>query len=211
MLREWWRRCATIHEWTLAAEVTKLWDPMPGETPVQYEAFIIYRGLGPKRTYKSAAKAVGCGVQALGEWARKYRWDQRVNGWLVEKDRKLQREEVEQAQRIQKDHFFLGTQLIKRGKRILKQIKDEEVSAAQLVQIFKLGHDMRQTSIGEPTEIHGNKLTEKEEELVAAQAELIKNLDYDQLIQLRAWIEEGVAGSGGQRDPEPPQVRSEPS
>lgn len=63
------------------------WDKQPGDTPKAWNAFTIYRDLGPSRTLAAAALQMGRNRQTLADWSARHAWQFRVEAWDREQDR----------------------------------------------------------------------------------------------------------------------------
>lgn len=48
-----------------------------------YHAYTVYRDMGPKRSLRATAKLVKASVQSVCEWAKKYKWDDRIQEYAV--------------------------------------------------------------------------------------------------------------------------------
>lgn len=61
----------------------KPWERLPEESSKQFEAFCIYRDLGPGRSIQKVAqnRSGSGGVSKLKEWSSKYDWVERAEGY----------------------------------------------------------------------------------------------------------------------------------
>lgn len=72
-------------------------DPEPGEpgswlrlrtdTPMSFEAFKVFRDLGPARKQERVAEMLGKGKALISEWHTKHHWRLRVNAYDADQDR----------------------------------------------------------------------------------------------------------------------------
>ncbi len=66
------------------------WDRIDGETMAAFEAFVIYRDLGPGRSLSKAAQPLAKTAGTLAEWSAKYSWATRAQAWDDHLDKIIQ-------------------------------------------------------------------------------------------------------------------------
>lgn len=62
-----------------------IWKKLPEETPRAYQAFCVYRDMGPGRSIRAAAEELGVTERMLYFWSSKFRWVNRAaayDAWL---------------------------------------------------------------------------------------------------------------------------------
>ncbi len=57
------------------------WERARDESAPAHEAFLCYRDLGPRRTFRVAAAEVGKHESLIRRWAKRHRWRDRVWAW----------------------------------------------------------------------------------------------------------------------------------
>lgn len=57
------------------------WDRMPNEGMQAYPAFLVYRDMGPDRTYQRVATQLGRHNSQISAWGAKYEWRKRTLAW----------------------------------------------------------------------------------------------------------------------------------
>lgn len=92
----------------------KPWDRQPGETSKAYEAFSIYRDMGPKRNVRSVAEALGKSGTLITGWSGKYGWVARAAAWDSVPARSVVEAHQAMAQRIAAQHERVATKLMDR-------------------------------------------------------------------------------------------------
>jgi hypothetical protein len=55
-----------------------IYDPMPGETPKQFEAYCVYRNLEKKRSFERVSNELSKSSTLIKRWAAKNDWTERV-------------------------------------------------------------------------------------------------------------------------------------
>jgi len=76
------------------------WDRQPGESGKAFEAFAIYRDLGPSRTILEVARRLSKSRQLLTRWAKKHRWHERAAAYDLYLDSIVQKAEEERKRRL---------------------------------------------------------------------------------------------------------------
>lgn len=75
------------------------WFRMPGESRKAYEAFTVYRDLGPARSLRLAAEKVGKDISLIKKWSSKWGWVDRADSF--DKNEEVERMWDMRARRIQ--------------------------------------------------------------------------------------------------------------
>lgn len=139
------------------------WARQEGETDKAFEAFAVYRDLGPARSIALAAKSLGKARVTLERWSTKNGWSDRVSAWDDESDR-LSRErnliERQEARRKMLDsHAKGGSELHAIGQQVLDQYKGKDgeqriagLTIADAARIMEIGSKMERLARGETTE-----------------------------------------------------------
>jgi hypothetical protein len=76
------------------------WDRQQDEGDKAFEAFALYRDLGPRRSVRSVAQKLGKSATQIGRWSSKHHWTSRVTVWDFEQDRIHQRKHQETIEEV---------------------------------------------------------------------------------------------------------------
>lgn len=146
-----------------------LWARQPGETDKAFEAFAVYRDLGPARSLTIAGRELGKSKATLERWCVRFKWVERVSAWDDEADR-LSRErdllERQDARRRMLDaHAKGGMELHAIGAAVLRDydVTDPEhgeeakkriagLTVAEAARIMEIGAKLERLARGETTE-----------------------------------------------------------
>lgn len=80
------------------------WEKQPEESARAYEAFALYRDLGPERSLAKVGQMLGKSKALMERWSAKHDWVYRVQA-LEARDQMIAREAVEQHKQVQaEDH-----------------------------------------------------------------------------------------------------------
>src|SRR5215211_3673678 len=80
------------------------WEQQPGESARAYEAFALYRDMGPDRSLAKVAQMLGKSKTLLSRWSSEHAWVDRVKA-LEARDEMLRREAAENALRQQAEEL----------------------------------------------------------------------------------------------------------
>jgi hypothetical protein len=81
-----------------------IWDRKDGESDVAFEAFTIYRDMGPARSIAQVSRQLDKDVTLLERWSRRHGWVVRANTWDAHLDREKQKETVRERKEMAKRH-----------------------------------------------------------------------------------------------------------
>lgn len=134
------------------------WEKRPDESGKAWNAFVIYRDMGLKRSLRGliAREDVSTNdLKQVGQWSSKYGWVARVAAWDAEQDRqfalKMQEARVEAATRnlaVARNAITLAS------KRIVEMVnEDVKLSAADTTRLLDTATKLERMVLGEPTEV----------------------------------------------------------
>jgi hypothetical protein len=63
------------------------WERLDGESPQAFEAFALYRDMGPDRSLGKVAKQLGKSRSLMERWSVLHHWVNRSDAWDIEADR----------------------------------------------------------------------------------------------------------------------------
>ena len=109
------------------------WERQEGESAKDYEAFCVYRDLGPGRSLKLVAKMCNKSETIMGRRSGKFDWVRRAALWDDEQDR-IERKEAQEAQvreirKMRKRQADSGYAMQIKGLEALKKLPLEDMSA----------------------------------------------------------------------------------
>ena len=115
------------------------WERQPGETEKAYEAFLIYKNLGPGRTVTEVAKELTKSRQLLARWSSQYRWKDRASEYDRENERKEQIATQKARKEMIKRHIQIGTTLQGKAIQALKNISLDEMKPQDIERFLQFG------------------------------------------------------------------------
>lgn len=138
----------------MAQNNTKPWKRLPTETSKQYNAFCIYRDLGPGRSIQKVAnkRSGSGGLSKLKEWSSKYLWIERAAAYDEHLDgvwRSGFEEEIhEMAARHAREAKLFQEKVHER----LEKIDPDELKPHELIKWYETGVKIERLSRGVSTE-----------------------------------------------------------
>ncbi len=156
-----------------AVDEPEPWDRLPEESAANFAAFVIFRGLGPKRSYVATARHLGVAASNIGTTGRAYNWQNRAEAWDYYIDRVQQAEIAERQSRLAKDQFDMAHDALKAAnapvKALLHRMETDpegtmaEFGAKDLAKLLKMAQDSirlmpvlmtaQRLALGQPTGI----------------------------------------------------------
>jgi hypothetical protein len=85
-------------------EILEPWDRRAEESDEAFEAFTVYRDLGPGRSIRKVAEALDKSRQTLGQHSSRHDWQDRAAAWDLEVDRQRRLALVEENVRAARRH-----------------------------------------------------------------------------------------------------------
>ena len=144
------------------------WEQMVGETAQQYERFCAYRDMRYKppdkakdppkldltssRSIRALANAQGIARQHLEVLSSAFRWKERCDAYDAYILGRIREKNEANILKMRETHASLANQMLKKATRRLLTIKDEEITAADIVRLVDVGVKIERLSRGESTE-----------------------------------------------------------
>ena len=94
------------------------WERQLYESRKAFEAFCIYRDMGPARSLVKVGRELGKSTQLVERWSAKWNWVERTAEWGDDQDRELRRTQTDDIKKMNERHANLAAAL--QGKVIEK-------------------------------------------------------------------------------------------
>jgi hypothetical protein len=157
----------------VAVRERESWEKLKGESYKAWEAFTVYRDMGPTRTLARAGQHLGKGRAIIEEWSAKHHWVDRASDYDEYLDRQ-QREVMEDARRkMLETHAEVASTMVAKASQRLTGDPDNNVLALNVNRLspqdvarwLELGSKTERLARGEPTEFIRGALYVAPEEL----------------------------------------------
>ena len=129
------------------------WERQPGETARAYEAFAVYRDLGPDRSINKTARALDKNRTTIGEWSAKYDWVKRTEAWDAEQDRIARQSQIDEIKKMRKRHADLATAMLVKATKALRSIPEDEIKAGDVSRMVDIAAKLERISRGDVGEV----------------------------------------------------------
>ena len=143
------------------------WERQPDETAVAWEAFLLYRNLGAKRSNAKVAHQLGKSKQLIDRWSSRHKWVRRVEAYEQDQEREYQAELAEarraMARRQAANAALFQDAAIKALKAKfgddLSKINSKSMKNGELIKFFTDAAKIERAALGETVEGDGEDLS----------------------------------------------------
>lgn len=129
------------------------WERQPGESTKAYSAFVAYRDIGPRRSYRQIPAVHGT-VSVLWRWGDRWKWTARATAWDDERRRIEQEAARQEVDDMRRRHATVANVAIVKAAQRLQTIEPAELSPRDAAALLDLGVKIERLSRGDPTQIH---------------------------------------------------------
>jgi hypothetical protein len=124
-----------MSKWNLIQPIAGLSDPVwsrqKDESSKAYRAFAIYRDLDVlERSYEKASTLYGCRRLQFSEWAKKYRWAERIDQWDLHCERLAVAAQESEIVEMNKRHAGVAVEMLK---KVLQRLVGDDVENVQAI------------------------------------------------------------------------------
>lgn len=120
----------------------KPWEQQPGESGPAFEAFSIYRDLGPGRTVSAVVEKLRKSDSLLRRWKVKWEWQRRSAAYDASIAEQARRKAIKDHRDMENRHIGLAMQLQKKALEALNLLEPEEMSAKDIKEFVKLATEL---------------------------------------------------------------------
>lgn len=133
----------------------KPWERQDGETPKQFEAFVVYRDLAEERSLSKVAKELGKSTQLMSRWSASNNWVERCAEWDREQDRIARQQQVKDIKKMRKRHADVASSMIVAAAKGLKNIMEhpEEMKPNDVARLVEVASKLERLSRGDTSEV----------------------------------------------------------
>lgn len=133
--------------------MAELWERQPKETPLAYEAFCIYRDLGPQRSMAKTAEILGKSQGTMEGWSAKYKWFDRAGAWDDEQDRVSRKAQLDEIIKMRKRHAQIAQKALDKVNKAIDAIDELEMSNADISRLMAEASKLERLSRGDVGEV----------------------------------------------------------
>ncbi len=124
------------------SKTDKPWERQKGESEQAYEAFVIYRDLGLKRSNHEVCERLSKSRQLISRWKAKYSWDDRVRAYDNAMERQAHAEAVRSLKDMTKRHTKIAIQMQKKALEALEKLSVEDMTPRDIKEYIKIATEL---------------------------------------------------------------------
>jgi len=127
------------------------WERQHNEGRKAFEAFCIYRDLGPTRSGEEVARQLTKSAQLIRRWSAKWKWVKRVNEWGDEQDRINRIAQTEAIRKMNERHSNMAMVLQSKVVTVINTLSAKTPKGAKALAKFE--HALTPTVISRLLEV----------------------------------------------------------
>lgn len=120
----------------------KPWERQKKESEKAYEAFLVYRDLGAKRTFAAVAEQLQKSGSLIRRWKDRWEWTERVRAYDNELEKEARAKAVSDRKKMAERHIGIAAQLQKKALEALACLSVEEMSPRDIREFLKMATDL---------------------------------------------------------------------
>jgi hypothetical protein len=133
----------------VAEDTVESWERQSGESVQAFEAFAVYRDLGPARSLTKTARELHKSRTLLGRWSRQYAWVMRAAAYDREQDRLFLAEQAQARRDIARRHAKLAQAVQSKAVARLQTLDPRELSPSELLRYIQVAAEIERRAVGE--------------------------------------------------------------
>jgi hypothetical protein len=133
----------------VAEDTVESWERQSGESVQAFEAFAVYRDLGPARSLTKAVHELHKSRTLLGRWSRQFAWVMRAAAYDREQDRLFLAEQAQARRDIARRHAKLAQAVQSKAVARLQTLDPRELSPSELLRYIQVAAEIERRAVGE--------------------------------------------------------------
>ncbi|MEV0278918.1 hypothetical protein AB0I22_21385 [Streptomyces sp. NPDC050610] len=130
----------------MAEGTVESWERQRGES---FEAFAVYRDLGPVRSVTKVAQELDKSRALVGRWSRQFAWVMRATAYDREQDRLFLAEQAQARRDIARRHAKLAQAVQSKAVARLQVLDPRELSPSELLRYLQVATEIERRAVGE--------------------------------------------------------------
>lgn len=108
------------------------WERQKGESAQAYEAFVIYRDMGPDRSQRAVSQKCSKSISLIRRWSSANNWQERVRAFENSRDEADRREALKKLKETNDYNIRLAAQLKRKAVSAMILLSDDKMSAKDI-------------------------------------------------------------------------------
>ncbi|MFD4482393.1 hypothetical protein ACFVXC_35110 [Streptomyces sp. NPDC058257] len=133
----------------MAEGTVESWERQGGESVQAFEAFAVYRDLGPGRSVTKVARELDKSRALVGRWSRQFAWVLRATAYDREQDRLFLAEQAQARKEIARRHAKLAQAVQSKAVARLQALDPRELSPSDLLRYIQVAAEIERRAVGE--------------------------------------------------------------
>lgn len=133
--------------------MAELWERQEKETDKAFEAFCVYRDMGPERSLNKTVQKLSKNRTTLADWSSKYNWVKRAAAWDKEQDRIARQAQTKEIVNMRKRHANLAHAMLVKAAKALNAISEDEIKPADISRMVDVASKLERLSRGDTSEV----------------------------------------------------------
>lgn len=126
------------------------WNMRPGETAKAYQAFEVYRDMGPDRSLERVGRALAKTRQSLDGWSTRFDWQARVRAFDEAAAAKAADRALEDAAAVRARQAAHAKAIQLRAMQKIAAVGPDEMSVAEATRAWQVGAEAERKALGIP-------------------------------------------------------------
>ena len=120
----------------------KPWERQKDEGEKAYEAFVLYRDMGEKRTFTAVAEKLQKSGSLIRRWKDRWEWQERVRAYDNELEKEARAKAVKDRKAMTKRHIDISMQLQRKALEALNKLSVDAMSPKDIREYIKMATDL---------------------------------------------------------------------
>ncbi|MFE3527001.1 hypothetical protein ACFXOD_36595 [Streptomyces sp. NPDC059161] len=133
----------------MAEGTVESWERQSGESIQAFEAFAVYRDLGPARSVTKVARELDKSRALVGRWSRQYAWVVRATAYDRAQDRLFLTEQAQARREIARRHAKLAQAVQSKAVARLQTLDPRELTPSELLRYIQVAAEIERRAVGE--------------------------------------------------------------
>ena len=131
----------------------KPWNMRPDETAKAYQAFEVYRDMGPGRSLERVGQALAKTRQALDGWSTRFEWGERVRAFDEAAAAKASERALEDAATVRSRQAQHAKAIQLRAMQKIAAMDPGDMSMAEATRAWQVGAEAERKALGIPEKV----------------------------------------------------------
>lgn len=128
------------------------WEKQKGESRQAFEAFALYRDMGPSRSLRKVARQLSKSETLMKRWSSKWSWHKRAIAWDAELDEQVREAQEKARKEMSERHIKEAMLMQQKLVESLKNIDPSELTPNDIARWLDTAVKIERMARGEPTE-----------------------------------------------------------